>query len=366
LRPSPRSSQSKSPMSSGWSGQVLPECEIFIIHPGKRQGYKTLTNQTTKTDPLDAKTICKILSIWHNQEYRDDLEIHNMLFTSFKMLAPATKLRGLMAHYERLKQERASAKTRVNLYEYLEDKDQAEFNRPMAESKTPEKALEIARKDALSKFPEHLQALTSIHGVGDVLALHLLATLMPIERFVETTEKGDATLDNIKRYLGMSPQFKQSGSQSETKKEKGGHRHIRGLFYISAVGHASEKDTSCFGAFYRAQVARGFKGRKALNRVGHMKLRVCISLLRHPRPFVDSLTGRVYESTTKIPLPENIISQVDASRQSGITRARIGQLAKKGTLKVIVHDGKNMLDKESFEAWNAGRPKKEAEDAVVP
>jgi transposase len=332
-------------------------CEVFIIHPGTRRGYTTLSGQTSKTDPWDAHTIAKVLSIWHDPVQRESLGIAENTFTSYDTIGPAWELRGLMADYDALMDTRKQARQRVEVYKHIGADKRAKLWQMAADSDLPALALDTARDYALRYYRAEYEALTSIPGVGDVLAIWMLATLMPIERFDEggTTAKA---LDNIKRYLGMHPTRRQSGvSLDESTKTKSGHRHIRGLIYVCSMAVSTGKTETAMSVMYQREVARGRSGRRALLRVGHWYLRVMVALMRDPKPYQDKSTGRTSRTTTalKARIPTNLVPQKEAGDALGITRQRVDGLRRTGKLKTETYDGRWYVLRTSLDELVARR-----------
>jgi Transposase IS116/IS110/IS902 family/Transposase len=330
---------------------------VFIIHSATRKGYTTLAGQSTKTDPLDAKTIAKTLSLWHNLDHRADVDIATNTFTPYAIVKPAWHLRGLMADYDAKLAQRTRAKQRYEVHTHVGEHDRAAIWLDDSKSKAPEDALKIAHDYAHLHYKAEFEALMSIPGVGDVISLWILATLMPIERFAEPNpgHTRDKTQENVKRYLGMHPKKQQSGDKEVTETERGGHRRIRGLLAMSGQQSARDTNSTMFAASYNRHVEAGRGGYSAVNRVGHLYLKVIISLLQRPRPFEDRVTRRVYHSKVRASLrvPVRLVKIKDAREKALVSPSNLSNLMTRGHLETEIWEGKRYVLRPSLDKYIA-------------
>ncbi len=251
-----------------------------------------------------------------------------------------------------LTEQRAAAKKRILAAERAGGPQIADLWREAAQSTFPEQAHAVAIQFAEQHYPQELNALLTIPGIGPRTATYLLATLMPAERFLEIGPNGgNQTARNLRRYVGLCPHQEQSGDMDKPQYiiRRRGNAQLRGLLFIATLSQM-DKDTP-IGDYYRRQIARGKPKRQGLVATSALLLRIAHTMM---------LTKELYRGTVVKPArPDHLVTQSDAARQMGLSRQRVSQLIKQGTLEAQIWEGRLHIVSASIKqaaGRKAGRP----------
>ena len=326
--------------------------EFYLIHSTERKGLNRVAHQAHKDDKRDAITIARMIRMWHNPETRRLVAIHKDIFLRMADVAKAWELRGLLRAMNAQTRNRTEAKQRLAAATATERKYLAQCWEQQAKSKIPEEAEQGAMAFAKEYFAHELELLLSMPGIGNRTALWLIATLCPIERFVEygpgfrlrskdSAQVGkDLTFGNVKRYLGLNPRVHQSGESAKAEFiQRLGAKPVRANLYVSAMKTLQLEGLPQTVTFYEAKEKREAKpkgqrgqsqGRKLVVRIALRQLRVAVAILRSGQPYRGP-GERV--APEKWQPPAHLISQAEAARLLGVSRQWVGQLVSNGDLQ---------------------------------
>lgn len=123
------------------------------------------------------------------------------------------------------------------------------------------------------------QSLTTIPGIGPVLASTILAEIGHVQRFPSS--------DRLVAFCGLALSESQSGQLLPRRfLSRRGSTHLRAAFFQAAV-IAVEYD-SHLKAYYQRQLQRGLSKRRALLSVARKLVRICYALLKSGQPYCPS------------------------------------------------------------------------------
>jgi transposase len=136
----------------------------------------------------------------------------------------------------------------------------------------------ISAHPCLAKKVEQLR---TIHGIGQIVAITILAEVPAMEQFARARE--------VASFAGVTPLICQSGTSVKRRgcMSKEGSRHLRKVLYMAAL-QAVKRSNNAFHSTYRAHVARGKSKMCAIGAIMHKLIRVAYGVLKHQRPFDPS------------------------------------------------------------------------------
>ncbi len=206
----------------------------YLIHTVERRALTRLARQSAKTDKRDAEMIAKILYLWANKDRRELLQLSGDLLIDAKTVREAWQLRTMVATVDQLVKARAAAKSRIKMATRVGSTDIVSVWQEVSQSDLPKRSLDAAVIYSKQHYPQELNALLTIPGIGPRTATYLLATLMPAERFLERGHDGtDKTVRNLKRYVGLYPRKEQSGvTNKRAFLVRRGNPRLRALLYF--------------------------------------------------------------------------------------------------------------------------------------
>lgn len=316
---------------------------IYIIHSVDRNAHNRIARQVVKNDPRDSRSIAETLSVWIDPYTRKLAHYPNDLFTEASTIRIAWQLRAILSSVTTLTRERTKAKQRADAAKSCGNEPMYILWTLQAKSELPEQALETALAFTKNHFPKEYAALKAIHGVGDSLACHAIATLLPIEKFPD--------VNRCLSYVGLRAIENSSGGKDITKprtKSYLGQPELRSLLYMSIVSEIGldgipdkanpQGKTSEFYTIYHRLRERGKP---------HMVAYVaCMShRLRHIYAVLLRGTSRELEALqAKRPnVPPNAHTQTEAAKLLGVSRQAIADRIKRGTLTTTIINGKTYV-----------------------
>ena len=125
-------------------------------------------------------------------------------------------------------------------------------------------------------YKGEMEILTSIPGVGEVLAAYFLAEVQDVRRF--------GSAKKLVAYAGIDAIIKQSGrSEVRWGISKRGNRHLRRIVYLIALGLV--RNCEEFRRYYDGLKGRGKKPKVALIAVANKFLRCAYTMLLRETPY---------------------------------------------------------------------------------
>jgi len=120
------------------------------------------------------------------------------------------------------------------------------------------------------------QTLTTIPGIGPVLAATILAEIGEVSRF--------PSADHLVAFCGLALSESQSGqAPAHRPLSRRGSTRLRAAFYQAAFV-ATEYDPH-LGAYYQRRVRQGLTKRRALLSVARKLVRISYALLKSGQPY---------------------------------------------------------------------------------
>jgi len=239
---------------------------VAVVNPARAKHYGASLGIRNKTDKVDAQVLAQFAAANQVPAYEPLPEWQKAL-------------RSLVRARERLVRHLASLKVQKQEPE-VDAFVLAQIDASIAFSSEQLK-LTMCRIRSLLKSSSVLQAkfalLRSIPGVGEVLAMTLLAEIGCFERF-----------DNAKKaaaFVGVCPAQRQSGTkQWVTRMSKAGNAELRKALYMPAM--AAVRAEGVFKELYKRLVGKGKSKMSAIGAVMHKLVRVAYGVLKSGKPFI--------------------------------------------------------------------------------
>jgi transposase len=131
---------------------------------------------------------------------------------------------------------------------------------------------EIIRKNIDGVMRRNIEIVTSIKGIGEVSAIHLLSEICDINRF--------SSYKKLIAYSGFDPTIYQSGNfEGRSRISKRGNRHIRRILWIMA--NSVIRYNEVFKIYFIKKIDKGIPYKKAVISVCHKLIRVIYSLIKN-------------------------------------------------------------------------------------
>lgn len=139
---------------------------------------------------------------------------------------------------------------------------------------------EIIRKNIDGVMRRNIEIVTSIKGIGEVSAIHLLSEICDINRF--------NSYKKLIAYSGFDPTIYQSGNfEGKSRISKRGNRHIRRILWIMA--NSVIRYNEVFKIYFIKKIDKGIPYKKAVISVCHKLIRVIYSLIKSGSYFDPNL-----------------------------------------------------------------------------
>jgi len=139
---------------------------------------------------------------------------------------------------------------------------------------------EIIRKNIDGVMRRNIEIVTSIKGIGEVSAIHLLSEICDINRF--------NSYKKLIAYSGFDPTIYQSGNfEGKSRISKRGNRHIRRILWIMA--NSVIRYNEVFKIYFIKKIDKGIPYKKAVISVCHKLIRVIYSLIKNGSYFDPNL-----------------------------------------------------------------------------
>ena len=307
---------------------------VYFIDTVSRAQYQRLFGATSKTDPLDAQLISRVLARW---SVPDGLEfqMNKHLFVDAGNVRFAWRLRSMLFEAEKMKEVRLGAENKARIASRTMLPDIARRWKTIADIYPVEEV--EAEVDAFTSqhFAGENRLLQTIPGIGPITARWLIAVLHPINRF--------ETLWEAKKYVGLNPHQSESGKKAKKPRtSKTGNSKLRANLFMTALRFAKEKADNRFADVYKRHAAKGTPEKKCVQIVAVDLFCVAFHILRKMEPYRDPARPAVAVPV----LPEYLASPSDYARMKGITKQAVSQRIKRGRLPVEEWQGRTYIVRE--------------------
>lgn len=244
---------------------------VSVVNPARIKAYAASQMQRNKTDTLDAALIADYCRTQSPPAWTPP--------------APELKeLRALVRHLDDLKQEKQRARNRLE----AQNASVAVARQLRAQITFLEKQItqtEQLIRDHIDTYPDlkrQNDLLTSIPGIGDVTACHLIAELGDLRRFDDVRE--------VVAFIGLNPRQHQSGKKRTTHGiSRMGRSSLRAALYMPAV--VAKRCNPRLKAWAEQLSQRGLTGKQVIVAVMRKLVHLAYGILKSGRAF-DPHFGR--------------------------------------------------------------------------
>jgi transposase len=248
-----------------------PGFEVSVINPKTIKNFLRAQGLRSKTDKIDAAGILRYLEV--------------MPFRPWT--APAANILALQSIGRRLYQLNAERTRERNRLHAIEVNDTAgpavlaDLRLAIEQLEERRRTLKRAALEIIKADPhlwQKYQLLTSIKGVADTTAVHLLGELLVLDPSMKGPQ--------LVAHAGLDPRVRQSGTSLDGHRyiSKAGNRYIRAALYMPAM--VATRREPAFAAKYRHLVDQGRKPKMIALVAIMRKMLLCIhGMLRSNTPF---------------------------------------------------------------------------------
>lgn len=317
------------------------QVKTYYLDTVSRAAYTRIFGQTSKTDKQDAKTIAAVFRRWaeHEQEYA----MNPHLFLDAEMVEDAWLLRAMLYELKQLRRFQTSAQLKAQIAGRTHLPDIETRWTAIAKALPLDDAEREVAAYAAQLFPQEMDLLLTIPGVGPTLAPWIIAILHPVHRF--------DTYWKAKRYIGLNPRQQDTGKKiGKQKVSRTGNSTLRGLLYISALS-ATQRNTR-FQELYQRKSAAGMPGKKAMVAVAESIFSTAYHMLKNGQPYHDPARPTAPPPEAR---PPHLVTQVEAARRLDISRQAVSQQIKSGKLRAEEWQGKQCVVVKYLEMAVAAR-----------
>lgn len=236
---------------------------VLVLNPFAVKSYSRSLLRRAKTDTADARLIARFVA----ERWRD-LPAYHPSEDSLALLGVLVRL------WDGLTSDYVGVLNRLQAWEYVVP-GLADLLRDVPggieglRRRVMEEALHVVSSDAL--LSSWVEALTSLPGIGRVLALKVLAYSGDLRRFHSARAYA--------AFTGLTPRIFQSGVMPEVSRiSRVGPSRLRGVYYLAAV--IANRSSPLHRAFVEGLMARGKPKKVALvalaNRLARAAWVVCV------------------------------------------------------------------------------------------
>lgn len=206
---------------------------VVVANPTHVRRFAQATGRLAKTDKLDAYDIA---------HYGEALKPHPTAIQD----KHTQKIRDLLSRRTQLMEMRTMAKNRVSI---LPKALHISLNRHIKQLSDELSRIDKALDKAIAKVPawtEKVELLTSVNGVGKVLAYTLLSDL---------PELGTLDRQSIASLVGVAPMNNESGARNGKRRIRAGRTRVRNMLYMAIM--SAIQSNPVFKARYETLKANG-------------------------------------------------------------------------------------------------------------
>jgi transposase len=244
---------------------LLPVYEhVYEVNPLYTKQRRTLGTKGRKSDPVDAKLVAEVLT-------RKVLELPKL--TQSVLSSRLVSLKQIVWFYEekarhgtRLKNQLQRLKREHGLCVNPDEKRVLALT--IREKQIELQSVQRVQKKLVREMATLIKGqganLTTMPGIGTIIAAKLVARINGIERF--------GTVSQFLQYAGIAPKEKSSGKVKRHVQNNKGNRHLNSVFYLIALTQTQWNPKAT--AYYQKKITEGKTKKHALRCV--MKRVACI------------------------------------------------------------------------------------------
>lgn len=240
---------------------------IAIINPRQGRDFAKASGKLAKTDRIDAAVLA------HFGEAMQPAVTVLASANEQALQEAVTRRRQLveMLSAEKNRQSALRGKMRQSVEEHLE----------WLEQRIGELDEEIAQLgQAHDQWRSHRSILTSVPGIGPVIASTLIAML---------PELGQVSDKRISALVGVAPLNRDSGKYRGSRTTWGGRANVRSVLYMGTL--VGVRHNPVLKAFYTGLVARGKAKKVALTACMHKLVRILNAMIREGKEWQPPTLG---------------------------------------------------------------------------
>jgi|GEM_PF-1675608 len=228
--------------------------QVYEVNPQYTKQQRTYGTRGDKSDPFDAKLIAEIVT--------RKLDLLPRI-TSHELTDWMLSLRKNVWFYEELSVEGTRYKNQLHKLrrEYklsTSEDEKAVLTRMIDQREQRLSETKKAKKELTHIFTELLENkgnnLTTIPGIGIIIAARLIAHTNGIERF--------SAKDKYIKYAGIAPKERSSGTKKSFMRNNAGKRSLNTIFFYAALVQLTRNPKS--KEYYQKKVAEGKTKSQAL------------------------------------------------------------------------------------------------------
>ena len=238
---------------------------VSVVNPARIKAYAASQMQRNKTDTLDAGLIANYCRTQQPPAWTP-------------LPSALKELQALVRHLDDLKQEKQRARNRLA----AQNTSQAVARQLRAQITFLEKQMaqtEQLIRDHIDQYPDlkrQRDLLTSIPGMGDVTACHLIAELGDMGRFDHVRE--------VVAFIGLNPRQHQSGKKRTTHGiSRMGRASLRAALYMPAV--VAKRCNPLLKIWAEQLSQRGLTGKQVIVAVMRKLVHLAYGILKSGRAF---------------------------------------------------------------------------------
>ena len=256
------------------------ELAVAVINPRQARDFAKATGTLAKTDAIDAKLLA---------HFADAIrpEVRPISDESARQLEDLVARRRQISDMITAEKNRRRGKTnsvQVDIDEHIE----------WLEKRLKEIESQIKEAIAINQdWQEKLKLLTSVPGVGEVVAVTLISSL---------PELGTLSHKSISHLVGVAPLNRDSGKFRGKRKIWGGRAKIRCVLYMAAL--VAIRFNPPIKAFYERLIQKGKLKKVAITACMHKLLIFLNAMMRNNQTWRHEVSAKAYRSAYPLGQPQ--------------------------------------------------------------
>lgn len=249
---------------------------VYQLNPRWVKNFARSQGRRVKTDREDASVIAAYLKV------SDELHPWQPPAQALVELQALVRRRAQILDAIQVERNRLDGSTRKSPLIIADS-----IKRQIKELKAEAKLLDSAIDNHVLQHTElqhSVRLLRSIHGIGRIVAVTILAEIPAISAFSRARD--------VAAFAGLTPALAQSGSSLRRRgaMTKQGSSLLRKALYMAAL-QAVKRTNNAFNPCFKAFVERGKTKMCALGAIMHKLIRVAFGVLKHNSPFVENFAN---------------------------------------------------------------------------
>lgn len=238
---------------------------VSIVNPTRIKGFAQSLMQRNKSDAVDARVIAQFCLALKPEQWHPPAKAQRDLQELMRRLSALES----MLHQER-------NRTEGDRHPEVAKSIAVHIQQLEAEIERLEAAIEAHFRE-YAELQQQRQLLTSIPGIGDKTAAHILAEVGDIRVFTQARQ--------LAAYCGLTPRQRQSGTSVKKRPclSKVGNSRLRKALFMPAI--CATRYNPVLGAFYERLREKGKSKMAAVGAVMRKLLHIIFGVLKHQQPF---------------------------------------------------------------------------------